>query len=144
MFTGSLIMRPVAYDAFSAGISGRTFAIPMASTPPRAPPRKARPGSQGDVRARLVGDGGGQRLAAKPLQIAQVAELHLPVPIGREVGREPRGVVESAEQLLDEEGQLLGCLDPSSRVHHREGLHYVATAAAGSGSRSGARSGCAS
>ena len=31
MFTGSLIMRPVAYDAFNTGISGRTFAMPIAT-----------------------------------------------------------------------------------------------------------------
>src|SRR5438045_2439261 len=36
MFTGSLIMCPVAYDAFRTGISGRTFAMPIASTPPVA------------------------------------------------------------------------------------------------------------
>src|ERR671924_2244248 len=103
MFTGNLIMRPVAYDALSAGISGRTFVMPIASTPPRAssrdvrpkpprgarpvrPPAEARPGRCAACRrrgagARLVRGDGGQCLPAQSLQITQVAHLYLPVPI---------------------------------------------------------------
>jgi hypothetical protein len=34
MFTGNPSTRPVEYDAFSVGISGRTFVKATASTPP--------------------------------------------------------------------------------------------------------------
>src|SRR5215207_8296629 len=106
MLAGNLIMRPVAYDAFSTGISGRTFVMPIASTPPRAPssnarsesPRSARP-VRPTARAQRGGDaaswesvgaglvGGGQRLAAQPLYIAQIGQLHLPVPVDAQLGR---------------------------------------------------------
>jgi hypothetical protein len=66
------------------------------------------------VRSRHISACGGQRLAAESLQIAHVAELYLPVPIDRELGRKQRGVVESGEQLLDDERQLLRWVEPPS------------------------------
>jgi hypothetical protein len=64
--------------------------------------------------ARLIGARGREGLAPQPLEVAQVGELHLPVPIGRQIGREAGGVVESAEQLLHEKAQLPRGVEPSS------------------------------
>src|SRR2546423_13010167 len=106
MFPGNLIMRPVAYDAFSTGISGRTFAMPIAGTPPRAPSRDVRPespciggapASSGASAAPPISRGRGQCLAAEEPQFAQVAQVRLPAPIERQAGREPHGVVVSFE-----------------------------------------------
>src|SRR3954470_20113100 len=98
MFTGNLIMRPVACDAFSTGISGRTFAMPIASTPPCAPSRSVRPELRLMRGARTLSvqstvRGGGECLAAETPKFAQVAQVRLPAPIEHQVGRQPHSVV---------------------------------------------------
>src|SRR5689334_22742369 len=139
MFTGNLIMRPVAYDAFSAGISGRTFAKPIASTPPFTSSRQVRTELQWVVRARprprpvhgreglrrRVRGRGGKRLATEPLELAQIAQVGLPAPAKVQVGRQPHRVLVGVEQLVDQQRELLGQ------------LHHPATAAAGSTSSIG-------
>jgi hypothetical protein len=106
-------MWPVAYEAFRTGISGRTFAKPMGSTPPGASSLTVRgkrltngaraPSARATVRS------AGQGLAAGTSELTQVAEVSVPAPIAdREIGREPHGVVVSVEQLVDEQRELLG------------------------------------
>jgi hypothetical protein len=107
-------MCPVAYDAFSTGISGRTFAKPMGSTPPGASSLTVRGKrlSTNGVRApsaRATVRGAGQGLAAGASELTQIAEVSVPAPIaGCEIGRKPHGVVVSVEQLVDEQRELLG------------------------------------
>src|SRR6478752_2037504 len=106
MFTGILSTCPVAYDAFSTGISGKTLAMPIASTPPFAPSLEARaePG-----RAPLTATGlrRGERFASQATELAHVAEVRFPPPIGHEFLREPNGVVVSVDQLVDQEREIL-------------------------------------
>jgi len=45
------------------------------------------------------------------------------VPIDTQVGREPRAVVERAEQLFDEQREPLRVLQPPSSVQHPDALH---------------------
>src|SRR3954453_13942745 len=113
MFTGNRIMRPVAYDAFSTGISGSTFAMPIASTPPCASSLQVRlelPLLQ-DARtasSRPAVPRARQRLAAGAAQFAQVADVGVPAPVVEdEIYREPQRVVVSIEQLVDEQRELL-------------------------------------
>src|SRR3954452_12044878 len=127
MFTGKRIMCPVAYDAFSTGISGRTFAMPIASTPPCASSLQVRlelpllEDARTSRRRTTTVPCGGQRLAAGTAQLAQVAEMGVPAPVvEHEICREPQRVVVRVEQLVGEERELL-----------RE-LHQLATIAAGS------------
>src|SRR4051794_18246239 len=125
MFTGSLIMCPVAYDARSTGISGGTFAKPIPRTPPCAssswlgrwprPPRGPPALGRADERG-----------AAEPGQVVQVAEVLLPVPVAeRELAGQAHRVVVGREELLDDRGQLLRL------------LHQTATAVAGIGTSIG-------
>src|SRR3954451_19965930 len=120
MFTGNLIMCPVACDAFRTGISGRTLAIPIAGTPPVAPSREARAESISARLRALIGRGRGKRFAPQAPELAQVADVRLPAPIGHRLLREPNRVVVSIDQLVDKRHQVLGQ------------LHQLAIAVAGS------------
>src|SRR4051794_2090894 len=104
MFTGSLIMCPVAYDALSTGISGRTFARPIASAPPRDGVRSQLQTRSCDPAVRRRDDSG----APQARELAQVVEVRVPAPITqRRLRSQPQRVVVSFDQLVDELGQLL-------------------------------------
>src|SRR4051794_5156584 len=103
MFTGNLMMRPVAYDALRTGISGRTFAMPIVSTPPVASScegRLDRSWAAGPARRVAREHAGGKRFAAEALQVAQVANMCFPARIKQQVLGQPQGVLVSVEQLV--------------------------------------------
>src|SRR4051794_24132261 len=113
MLTGSLIMRPVAYDAFSTGISGRTFAMPIGRAPPNTSPSKVRAELPLTHEARTPRiqpaiPSASQRLAADTPQFEQVADVRVPAPIELEIGGQPHGVVVSVQQLVDQQRELFG------------------------------------
>src|SRR4051794_32451884 len=109
MFTGSRMMRPVAYDALSTGISGRTFVMPIVDTPPVASSGESRldrahgAGSPWRVAGQHPGR---ERFAAEALKVAQVAKMCFPARIKRQLFGEPQGVLVSVEQLVDDDHKL--------------------------------------
>jgi len=64
-----------------------------------------------------------QYLAGQALQVAQIAQVRLPAPVERQVGRESRGVLMSIEQLIGDQGQLLRHFHLPFCVQHFEMPH---------------------
>jgi hypothetical protein len=55
----------------------------------------------------LTPGGSSERLPRHALQIAQIVEVHLPALIDHQLARQPRGVVVSIQQLIDEADEIL-------------------------------------